>query len=184
VVIESNFQSCITEHGDYLFGFAMSRLYDEEAALDLIQETYLAAWKNRLTFDGRSALRTWLVGILKHKINDYIRYLVRQRDLMREITVETVLDKNSDNNHWLQHLPERQNCPEAQLHNRQLGEVLIFCINQLPAMQKELFTKRELADYDTATICQVHELTSGHAYVLLHRAKTALKEKLETHWLA
>ena len=183
MVTESNFQSCVTEHRDYLFGFAISRLFDEEAALDLVQETYLAAWKNRLTFDGRSALRTWLVGILKHKINDHIRYLIRQRDLMREIEVETVLDNNSDNNHWLQHLPERQNCPELQLHNRQLSEVLLFCINRLPAMQKELFLQRELGHHDTTSICQIHEITSGHAYVLFHRARTALKEGLETHWL-
>lgn len=183
MVKEHDFQSSMTEHGDYLFGFAMSRLYDEETTLDLIQETYLAAWKNRLQFDGRSALRTWLVGILKNKINDHIRYLVRQRSLMNQIEVETALDKNSDNNHWLQHLPERQNCPEAQLHNRQLGEALLCCINRLPAMQKDLFLKRELGHHDTASICQIHDITSGHAYVLLHRAKTALKESLRTHWL-
>jgi len=61
--------------------YAMSRLHNEELAQDMLQETLLAGWKGYAKFAGQSSIRTWLVGILKHKIIDYIRREIRTRNL-------------------------------------------------------------------------------------------------------
>ena len=60
-------------HGDYLFRFALSRLRDPKTAEDLLQETFLAALQSLDRFEGRSTERSWLTGILKHKILDHFR---------------------------------------------------------------------------------------------------------------
>ena len=63
----------VEEHGDALFRFALLRVKDASIAEDLVQETFLSALKGIERFKGKSSLRTWLVGILKHKIIDHFR---------------------------------------------------------------------------------------------------------------
>src|ERR687883_471896 len=68
----------VDEHGDYLYRYALFRLRDAALAEDAVQETLLAALQARANYAGRGALRTWLVGILKHKITDQFRRLARE----------------------------------------------------------------------------------------------------------
>src|ERR1043166_5225135 len=68
----------VDEHGDYLFKYALSRLRDPARAEDMVQETFLAALKGGKNFQGRSAEKSWLVGILKNKICDSYRKASRE----------------------------------------------------------------------------------------------------------
>ena len=69
----------VDAHGDYLFNFAVGQIRDPSVAEDLVQETFLAAFKARARFAGNSSERTWLVGILRHKIYDHLRHTCRER---------------------------------------------------------------------------------------------------------
>src|SRR5215468_2819217 len=69
----------LATHGDYLFNLAIGQVRDPLVAEDLVQETFLAAIKARDRFSGRSSDRTWLVGILRHKIYDHLRRVCRER---------------------------------------------------------------------------------------------------------
>src|SRR5271154_5668901 len=71
-------------HGDYLFNFALGQMRDANLAEDLVQETFLAALKSQNNFSGRSSERTWLVGILRHKIYDHLRKACRERAMRFE----------------------------------------------------------------------------------------------------
>lgn len=68
----------LDDHGDYLFKYAVFRLRDDTAAEDAVQETFLGALKAYEKFQGRGSERTWLVGILKHKILDHFRKAERE----------------------------------------------------------------------------------------------------------
>src|SRR5438093_12968628 len=70
---------------DYLFRYAIFRLRDAAAAEDAVQETLLAAMQARERFDGRSSERTWLVGILKHKIIDHYRKVGRAHEISLDV---------------------------------------------------------------------------------------------------
>jgi hypothetical protein len=72
-------QDWVESHGDYLFNFAVGQMRDANTAEDLVQETFLAALKSQNNFSGRSSERTWLVGILRHKIYDHLRKACRER---------------------------------------------------------------------------------------------------------
>ena len=63
----------VDEHGDYLFRYAVLRLRDESLAEDAVQETLLAAFQATASYTGQATERTWLTGILKHKIIDHYR---------------------------------------------------------------------------------------------------------------
>ena len=71
-------ESWLDRHGDFLFAFAMLRLRDPVLAEDAVQETLLAALQGWERFGGKSAERTWLAGILKHKITDQFRRARRE----------------------------------------------------------------------------------------------------------
>src|SRR5262252_5559689 len=75
----------LDEHGDYLFKYASFRLRDDTAAEDALQETFLAALKAFEKFERRGSERTWLVGILKHKIIDHFRKLGREAPIGEEV---------------------------------------------------------------------------------------------------
>lgn len=67
------------EHGNILFKYAMARVRNREVAEDLVQEALLAGLKSAGSFKGGSTERTWLVGILKHKVLDHLRKAGRER---------------------------------------------------------------------------------------------------------
>ena len=63
----------VDRHGDALYRYALLRLRSPDLAADVVQETFLEALRARSSFSGRSSERTWLVGILRHKIVDHLR---------------------------------------------------------------------------------------------------------------
>lgn len=65
----------------------VATLVDTGAADDLTQETYLRAFRALPQFEGRSSVRTWLLGIAKRTCADHLRTVVRQRRLARKIAV-------------------------------------------------------------------------------------------------
>src|SRR6266446_6776070 len=68
----------VEEHGDYLFKYALVRMRDTAKAEDMVQETFLAALRGGKSFAGKSAEKTWLIGIMKNKIGDYYRQASRE----------------------------------------------------------------------------------------------------------
>ena len=103
----SNPEDWVSQHGDYLFRYAMVKLRDEHLAEDAVQETLLAALQANKSFCGDSSEKTWLVGILKHKIVDLIRKKVREPTLVNvdepmEFSQDEVTDAMFDNTgHWV-----------------------------------------------------------------------------------
>ena len=63
----------LDQHGDALYAFALLRVQQPAVAEDLVQDTLLAAFSGRERFGGGAQERTWLIGILKHKIIDHLR---------------------------------------------------------------------------------------------------------------
>jgi RNA polymerase sigma-70 factor, ECF subfamily len=78
----SNPEHWVDDYGDYLYRYALTRLRDPSRAEDVVQETFLAAWKNRESFRKDASLRTWLTGILKHKIIDQMRKSTKEVPLV------------------------------------------------------------------------------------------------------
>jgi len=172
----------LKEHGDYLFRYALSRLHDTDLATDMVQETLLAAWRGHTRFNGDSTLRTWLVGIMKHKIIDHIRKEIRHRKISERLENDPTSAHFSEDGSW-QHSPSawRDN-PEALCDNQEFRQVLQECLSHLPAKQRHVFEMRELNGDDSESICNAHDITPTHLHVLMHRARLALQTCLQKHW--
>jgi len=175
-------QQWLTEHGDILYRFAMQRAQNEDLAADLVQETLLAAWKSKDSFSGNSTIRTWLVGILKHKWIDYLRKEIRQREHATLAEGDPTAWFDPNNGSWLKKPQQWDDDPASLCQDTQFFQVLQTCVQNLPEKQRLVFDMREFQGLDSDEICKACDVSSTNVHVLLHRARLALRQCLETHW--
>lgn len=179
----TEFSSRIQSHRSYLVRYASMHLKDTSAAEDAVQETLLAALAGASGFEGRADLRTWLTGILKHKIVDSIRRSSRELSLDAMADAEgSAIDALFDaREHWVEH-PPRWSDPDGALEQRQFFEVLEQCLSKLSANAYRVFTMREHLGAEMEEICSELGISRSNCGVLLYRARMALQECLNANW--
>ena len=178
-----NIHSWLEQHSDYLYRFALARLRDPHLAEDVVQETFLAAIKSP-SFAEQSAPRTWLTGILKHKIIDVMRKNVREiaaSDLIDDDDAN-VDDFFDDAGHWTDK-PLKWDMPENALEQKQFLGVLQSCMDKLPAKSAQIFMLRDVQETDNEEICKELNISPTNAWVMLYRARLGLRKCLEINWL-
>jgi len=174
----SEFRKRVEGERAYLLRYATLQLRDAHVAEDAVQETLLAALAGEASFAGRSNLRTWLTGILKHKIIDAIRRMSRETTSASEEEFDALFDQRG---HWIE-MPQAWPDPDACLDQKQFFKVLEECLDKLPAKTSRAFMMREHMGFETGDICKELAITPTHCWVLLHRARLALRLCLETNW--
>ncbi|MEO6927997.1 MAG: sigma-70 family RNA polymerase sigma factor [Casimicrobiaceae bacterium] len=183
----SSFSAECETHRSYLLRVAQLQLRDRDAAEDAVQETLLAALTAEAGFSGKSTLKTWLTGILKHKIVDTIRRRQREPLLMASLEEETDLDDFDGlfkrNGAW-DAPPADWGDPVAALDRRQFFDVMDFCLEKLPANSGRVFMMREVMELESDEICKELRITANNLWVILYRARVSLRQCLEQHWFA
>lgn len=178
-----NPEQWLDEYGDYLYRYALARLRDSSIAEEAVQETFLAAWKNRKSFKGGATLRTWLTGILKYKIVDEIRKRTRERALLVPEDGEETLDDLFDK---LGHAKSPANIwhgdPSKDFERVEFWACFHSCLSKLPQKLADAFVMREVDGLASNEICKDLGLTSTNYWVIIHRARLKLRECLEKNW--
>ncbi len=179
----------IDDHGDTLFRFAFARTRDEATAEDLVQETLLSAIQSIERFGGESTERTWLVGILKHKIIDHYRKNSKQVQLTEEDTDLSDLDgffsrPDKWDGHWVIALrpvdPEQS--PDQVMERGEFWEVMNRCLSALPEKVASVFALREIDGMSSDEICASLNLSANNFWVIMHRARMQLRRCIEIKW--
>ena len=169
----------VAEHGNYLFQMARRHLRSDALAEDAVQETLLSALSALERYTGGASPRTWLTGILKHKIVDAIRRQARETDLPRDEAGEEDVDALFKNDgHWASAPREWKN-PEKEAELAQLRLILLECTDGLKPAMAQVFRLREVAGLETEEICKELNISPTNCWVLLHRARLFLRECLE-----
>lgn len=178
-----NFRAQLEALRPYLLRFASLQLHDAAAAEDAVQEALLAALAGQASFAGRANLRTWLTGILKHKIVDAIRRQAREPLLAPE-TEEDLEEFDglfSRNGHW-DARPAAWGDPDGALEQQQFWRALVLCLERLPARTAQCFMLREHLGLETGEICKELAITPTNCWVMLYRARMTLRECLQQTW--
>jgi len=179
----------LDDHGDYLFKYAVFRLRDDTAAEDAVQETFLGALKAYEKFQGRGSERTWLVGILKHKIIDHFRKAEREAPIGEggdEGPEHADFFERSDE--WVGHwnadcAPSEWHATPAELIERSdFWKVFSDCLSPLPQRTASAFTLREVDGLKSEEICEILSISVNNLWVMLHRARLHLRNCLEINW--
>lgn len=179
----SDFARQVEQLRPQLMRFARSQLRNDAWAEDAVSETLVAALEKPQSFAGGSQLKTWLVGILKHKVVDQLRRHTREATVLSRDDEED-LDAQlfAEDGHWREMPADWGDDPEASLRQHQFIEVLETCIDRLPATQGRVFMMREWLELDSDEICKELKLTTTNLWVLLHRARLRLRECLQATW--
>lgn len=180
----------VEEYGDYLFRFALMRLRDPSRAEDAVQETFLAALKGRQSFAGRSAEKSWLVGILKNKIFDYFRKASRETpftdlDFYSDEDKDRFFVDALDKGAWQHDLGPQQWPGHGESIDKELfWQTYRNCAGKLPEKVAAAFNLREVDGLESKEVCALLHISEGNLWVMLHRARMALRRCLETNWFA
>jgi RNA polymerase sigma-70 factor (ECF subfamily) len=177
----------IETHRAYLVHYALAKLRDRQDAEEVVQEAVLAALESLPDFRGDSSLRTWLTAILRFKIADHQRRAVRERQVFESPPEEAPGDESwldaqfDETGHWREP-PQAWLNPESALEQRHFWEVFERCLGKLPAQGGRVFFQREVLGEETRGICETEGITEGNCWVILHRARNALRACLEANW--
>jgi RNA polymerase sigma-70 factor, ECF subfamily len=181
----------LSAHGDALYRYAMLRLRSTHAAEDAVQETLLAALSQlsgRLPgFEGRSRQRTWLIGILRNKIVDHFRRLVKELPSLTQ-TIEAPPREFFDRGKWREK-PRKWHTlcaedPQILLEHAELQTILLNCLSALPSRLARVFMLREAEGLGSAEICQLFNLSAANFWAILHRARLHLRRCLESRGIS
>lgn len=180
----------VAEYSDDLYRWALQNTGSKEIAEDLIQDTFLAAYKSIDRFQGKSKPKTWLIAILNNKITDYHRKKFRETASLGSETDSKgtgtdVLDQifNEDGS-WnparTPHAWTEQD--EHLLDNEAFNVALQYCMEQLPQHWSLAIRLKYMSAKSGKEICQELGITPTNFWQILHRTKLQLRGCLETNW--
>ena len=167
-----------------MYRYALFRLNEPTVAEDIVQETLLAAITARHSFSGGATERTWLLGIMKHKIVDYIRKNQRQPLVYTEPAeiAELSEDVFDTLGQWKSNISSWSH-PDKSLEREQFWPILKNCIANLPPQLAQTFVLREIDGLTSEEICEELEISSANnLWVMLSRARMRLRNCLDAHW--
>jgi len=179
-------ETWLARHGNALYRHALLLLRDTHKAEEAVQEALLAALGARERYAGQASERTWLIGILKHKVMDEFRREARTAPLEDpERLGDGDLDPDASflpDGHWAQRLADWGD-PEDALRSKQFLEILQRCLDYLPARLARLFVLREVLEEDTENICQDLSITPTNVWTMLYRARMGLRDCMARNWV-
>lgn len=181
--ISLNPEKWVDLYGNYLFNYAITRVYDQVTAEDLVQDTFYSAVKAIDKFEGRSSVKTWLTSILKRKIIDNYRKNARNKE-------DAILDNTSYfqtegilKGHWEdEELPTDWAADAGLEDSTEFYKVLQSCLVHLPEKMAAVFTMKEVDELSTDEICKELDITPSNLWVMIHRAKLKLRKCIEKKW--
>ena len=184
---DPDFATRIDSHRAYLLRVAVLQLRDPDLAEDVVQDTLIAALQGEAGFSGRSSLKTWLTGILKHKIVDAIRKKGARTDdgqPRRRIPGSRTSTHCSTTPGTGKARRPTGAIPRRNSGASEFFDIVQFCLDKLPPNTARVFMMREVMELDGSEICKELSITSTNLWVILYRARVALRQCLEQHWFA
>ena len=165
---------CVRLHADSIYGLALRLLGDEDAAADVVQDTFLAAFKAIARFDGRSSLGTWLYRIAH---NNAMMQLRRSK-----LKVPFVEDEGENEEYVSGPVVAWDETPERLLARDETAEILEEAVAALSPALREVFVLRDVEERSTAESATLLGLSESAVKVRLHRARLQLRDRLSGYF--
>jgi RNA polymerase sigma-70 factor (ECF subfamily) len=157
------FESLVRRHGASLYRYARRMTGDTEAVNDIVQETFVAAWRQIANFRAESSVRTWLFAICARKVADSHR--VKKAIPIDDRLIDPVsADRGSD--------------PFAVASNSAFLEAMELALGELPPRQRAVWLLREVEQLTFPQIATILNLSPDGARGHHHRARTTLQQRL------
>lgn len=170
---KSFFEFIIRKYNPYLYKIGRSYNYNHEDTQDLMQDTFIDAYKNLAKFENRSSFKTWIIRIM---LNNCFRKKA----------------KPSFKNEWNKNINENEtpmfsksNTDISQtVHNRQLATIIEDAVSKIPDEYRIVFSLREMNGLNVAETSDILNISEANVKTRLNRAKLMLKKEIEKNYSA
>ena len=186
---EHAFDEAVTSLFPAMLAVARGYVGVRSVAEEVVQEAWIAVFKGIDRFEGRSALRTWVLRIVANIARDRAVREARSvpfssLELDDEPAVEPARFRGSDEPYpggWRSFPTDWRTLPEAQLMARETLELVARTIDELPDAQRSVITLRDVTGCSASEACELLGISEGNQRVLLHRARARVRAQLERH---
>jgi len=163
---------CIEVHSPEVYRLALRLMRDEAEAEEVVQETFLSAFKGIDQFDGRAELRTWLYRIA------YNTALMRHRRSMPEMVSVDEASDPEEGTSVPQQLFDWCCLPEQELDRAEVRAELERAIKAMPEKLRVVFVMRELEELSTEATAEALGVSAEVVKTRLRRGRLWLREHL------
>jgi RNA polymerase sigma-70 factor (ECF subfamily) len=193
---ESAFTILIDRYYMSMLRIATLYVSDTSAAEDVVQETWVAVLRGLTGFEGRSSLKTWIFTILTNRAKT--RGQRDERRAARTSPFDTETEGlepavpaerfSAADAQWPDHWRSRSRpktwngLPEDRLVSQETLTLVLEAIDMLPPAQREVIRLRDVEGWSSSEVCNVLEITETNQRVLLHRARSKVRQALEGYF--
>ena len=188
---ERAFEALVGLHYPTMLAVARHYVSSRAVAEEVVQEAWLGVLKGLDRFEGRSSLRTWIMRILVNKAKTRGARDARTvpfaslAPVGEEPAVDPERFRGRDDpfpGHWRTYPGNWQRLPEETLADREMLDVVLSTIHQLPPPQRIVITMRDIQGCEAEEVCEALDVSEGNQRVLLHRARSKVRSALERHF--
>jgi RNA polymerase sigma-70 factor (ECF subfamily) len=185
---EQVFTELVSRWSGVMLRLALVHSDGRAVAEEVVQEAWLTVLRDLGRFERRSTLRTWVLGIVVNLARSRAR--AERRSLPIALTTgEAAVDparfRPHDAARWPDHwalAPMPWPAPEDAVLAREARDVILDAIAALPPSQREVLVLRDLEGFTAAETCNVVGVSDTNQRVLLHRARSRLRNALERYF--
>lgn len=168
---QSAFRTLVETYQSMVYNLAYRMVNNPEDAADLTQEVFLSVWRNLRSFQGRSALSTWLYRLTANAAIDFLRK--EQRHPTVPLTAE-----DSDGEERALDIPDESASPQRELERKELREAIEQGLATLSPDHRQILLLREMEGLSYQEIAQALGLEEGTVKSRIARARLALRDFL------
>jgi len=184
---EEAFARVVDELHPRLLALATTFTSSSSLAEDIAQETWLAVIRGLPRFEERSALRTWIFGILVRRARS-----LAAREARRARIDLTMASVDGSTEEWSpgrgrvglwedRPVPWGLGDPSALVQSREALSVVESALAELPEMQRRVVLLRDVEDLDAVNVCNILEISETNQRVLLHRGRARIRRALDRY---
>ena len=186
---EAAFEALVARHYGTMLAVAQTYVKGRSVAEEVVQETWLAVIQGLDRFEGRAALKTWILSILVNKAKTRGAREARSVPFStlapqcEEAAVEPERFRGPEDafpGHWRAY-PGNWQAADVVVEDRETLRAAMRAIAELPSAQQSVIRMRDVEGYSSEEVCSALDVSEGNQRVLLHRARSKVRAALEEH---
>jgi RNA polymerase sigma-70 factor, ECF subfamily len=184
---EQTFTDIVDQYSPSMIRIAMIYVRDRAIAEEVVQDTWIAALRGLARFEGRSSLKTWLYTILTNRAKTRAtredRYVPLEQGDDSDDAPLVDLERFDSDHYWADgRLPQPwEDVPETRLMSRETLGLIAAALESLPPNQREVIRMRDVEGFSSDEVCNILGLSETNQRVLLHRARSKVRQALEDY---